>query len=569
MEERLVVRGGRLVDGSGMPSFSADVEIVDGTITAVGRIPTAGAQVLDADGLVVAPGFVDLHTHYDAQLHFEPTASPSSWHGVTTVAVSNCGFGLAPASLDGVQWLCKMLSRVEGMSEASLAAGVTFAGGTMADFLGGLDGRVGVNMASYVGHAAVRRWVMGEAASERAATAEEIDAMASVVHQAMAEGAIGFSTSQVDQHRDHLGRPVPPNLASTEEIVALAGAVAEFAWGSIAMINRSFAYPDGYDADDRRLLREVAEASGKIIHGPVIGWLPPCPEAWRPNIAFAEEMSAKGHRFIPLLTVNPKGLYFSLDSTFLFDDYPTWGEVLVLAPAERNCKLSDRSVRAAMARELEHPDKQVMRFSWDELVVAVVRKAALDDAVGKRVGELAAQRGVDPLDAMLDLALEDDLRTIFAVRRPDHGAERAVIDQLVDHPLVSIGSSDGGAHLLSFCGADYTTRLLTEWVSTARPLEHAVAKLTSLPAARLGLWDRGYVRPGFAGDLVLFDPDRLGVGPAQIVDDFPAGAERLVFAAEGYHATVVNGTVVMENAKDTGARPGHVLRGGRRERSLR
>jgi N-acyl-D-aspartate/D-glutamate deacylase len=214
---RLVVRGGRVIDGSGLPGFTGDVEVVDGVITSVGRVDTLGAEVIEADGLVVAPGFIDLHTHYDAQLHYEPTASPSSWHGVTTVITGNCGFTLAPAKPADVPWLLKMLSRVEGMSEQALAAGVTFEGGTMGDFLSGLEGKVGVNVAGYVGHAAIRRQIMGQAASEREATADEIGQMRQLVHDAMVDGAVGFSTSQLELHRDHEGNPVPCNLASSEE----------------------------------------------------------------------------------------------------------------------------------------------------------------------------------------------------------------------------------------------------------------------------------------------------------------------------------------------------------------
>ncbi len=233
MGSRVVVRGGRVVDGTGMPSFTADVEVTDGRITGVGRIDPGTAEVIEADGLVVAPGFVDVHTHYDAQLHFEPTASPSTWHGVTTVAIGNCGFSLAPCRPEDVAWTARMLSRVEGMSEAALLAGVDFAGGSMGDFLAGLDGRVGVNVLAYVGHSAVRRFVMGEAASERRATPDEIAAMAALVGAALDDGAIGLSTSQLDLHTDHEGRPVPSNLADHAELEALAAPLGPRSAGAL------------------------------------------------------------------------------------------------------------------------------------------------------------------------------------------------------------------------------------------------------------------------------------------------------------------------------------------------
>ena len=562
MAHRLVVRGGRVVDGTGMAGYTADVEVTDGRISAVGRVPVSGAEVIDATGLVVAPGFVDLHTHFDAQLHFEPTASPASWHGVTTVVLGNCGFSVAPASPDDVGWLCKMLSRVEGMSEEALLAGVTFAGGSMGDFLSGLDDKIGVNAAAYVGHAAVRRGVMGEAASERAATPAEVQAMADVVRRSMEQGAIGFSTSQLDLHRDHLGRPVPPNLAAPEEIEALCGVLSAFEWGCISFFPRTFGHPDGFDDKDKALLRAMAEASGKPIHGNVLGYFSSSPEGWKNNITFAEDLNRQGYRFHPMLVVNPKGVFFSFDDTFLFDEYARWREVLVLPQEERRRQLADPGVRAALRANLADPTAGSLAISWDEVRVATPRDAAHAALADRTIEDIAAERGVPPLDAMLDLALAEDLQTLFAIRRKTGAQERAVIEQLIDHPMVMIGSSDGGAHLLTFCGSDYTTRLLTNFVPASLSLERAVAKLTSVPATALGLWDRGLIRPGFAGDLVLFDPDRLGVSPVQLVRDFPAGASRLVFPAEGYHATIVNGRVVVEDGKATGELPGQVLRGG-------
>ena len=569
MAHRLVVRGGRVVDGTGMAGYTADVEVTDGRITAVGRVSTEGAEVIDAAGLVVAPGFIDLHTHFDAQLHFEPTASPASWHGVTTVVLGNCGFSVAPASADDVGWLCKMLSRVEGMSDEALAAGVTFAGGSMGDFLAGFDGKIGVNAAAYVGHAAVRRGVMGEAASERAATPAEVEAMAAVVRRSMEEGAIGFSTSQLDLHRDHLGRPVPPNLAAPEEIEALSGVLAEFPWGCISFFPRTFGHLHGFDEKDKQLLSRMAEVSGKPIHGNVLGYFSSSPEGWKNNMAFAEDLNRRGYRFHPMLVVNPKGVFFSFDNTFLFDEYDRWREVLVLPQEERTRQLADPDVRAALGANLADPSAGSLAFSWDEVRVATPRDASNAGLADRTIEEIAAERGADPLDTMLDLAISEDLETLFTIRRKTGAQEQAVIEELIDHPMIMIGSSDGGAHLLTFCGSDYTTRLLTNFVPGSLSLERAVAKLTSVPAAALGLWDRGLIRPGFAGDLVLFDPARLAVSPVQLVNDFPAGTSRLVFPAEGYHATIVNGRVVVEDGKATGERSGQVLRGGQPSAAVR
>jgi N-acyl-D-aspartate/D-glutamate deacylase len=561
MGSRVVVRGGRVVDGTGMPSFTADVEVTDGRITGVGRIDPGPAEVIDADGLVVAPGFVDVHTHYDAQLHFEPTASPSTWHGVTTVAIGNCGFSLAPCHPEDVAWTARMLSRVEGMSEDALLAGVDFAGGSMGDFLTGLDGRVGVNVLAYVGHCAVRRFVMGEAASERRATADEIAAMAALVGAALDDGAIGLSTSQLDLHTDHEGRPVPSNFADHAELEALAAPLGPRSAGALEIFPRTFV--PGVDDDDRELLLRLAEISRKPVHGNVIGYFHGFPDGWKRNLAVAEDLHARGLRYYPMLVLNPKGVHFSFDNTFLFDEYPTWRAVLTLPMGERTARLSDPATRATLAAELRDPTLGSLSFAWDEITVVEVADAAHAGARGRDVAALAAERGLEPIDALLDLAVADGLATMFAIRRKSTDAERAVIDQLVDHPLVMPGSSDGGAHLMTFCGADYTTRLLADHVPGRLSLEQAVAKLTLAPATSMGLWDRGLVRPGMAGDLVLFDPDRVAVGPVQMRHDLPTGAGRLVFPAEGYHATIVNGRTVIRDGEPTGELGGTVIRAGR------
>jgi N-acyl-D-aspartate/D-glutamate deacylase len=557
----VVVTGGRVVDGSGLPGFTADVELRDGRITAIGRVDTAGARVIDADGLVVAPGFVDVHTHYDAQLYFESSASPSSWHGVTTVVIGNCGFSLAPAKPADVPWLLQMLSRVEGMSDTALAAGVEFAGGSIGDFLASLEGRIGVNVGAYAGHAALRRFVMGADASRRAATPDEIDAMCNLLRESMAQGAIGLSTSQLDLHRDHEGNPVPCNLATHDELVALAAALRDSTRAAIEIFPRTFGDRNGYDDGDAALLLDMAEASGKPIHGNVIGVFPNSPDGWQRNMAVAEAAASRGLRIYPMLILNPKGVHFSLDSTFIFDEYATWRSVLTAPMADRIARLRDPAIRATLVAEIADRSLGSLNLSWDEVLVVAARERnnALE---GRTIAAIAEASGRAPIDVMLDLAIDEDLETMFAIRRKIAERERAVIEKLVDHPMLMAGSSDGGAHLQTFCGADYTTRLITDWVPRRLTLEQAVAKLTFLPATAMGIWDRGLVRPGFAGDLVVFDPARLGVGPVRMTRDFPTGAARLVFPSTGYHATIVNGQVATLDGQSTGAQSGQIVRGG-------
>jgi N-acyl-D-aspartate/D-glutamate deacylase len=555
----LVIRGGRVVDGTGMPAFSADVAVLDGVVARVGRVTESAARTIDADGCVVAPGFIDVHTHYDAQLHWEPTASPASWHGVTTVLTGNCGFTLAPAKPEDTTWLAQMLSRVEGMSAECLAAGLRWRGGSFGQYLDALDGRIAVNMGAYVGHSAIRRHVMGDAASVRCATPDEIGAMQALVRHAMHEGAIGFSTSQLDIHVAHDGREVPSNHAAPEEIVALASVLAEFDHGAIEIIPRTFV--EGYDEADRRLLLDLYRASGRPIELNTMVPLPHQMEGWRRGLDFVRASFREGARLHPMFATNELGAHFSLDTTFLFDEMPTWRATLCLASPERERRLRDPAVREALLTELADPRGRAFVFVWQVVFVETVVRPEHERWIGMHVADVAQAMGKAPLDAFLDLALAEDLRTQFVVGAPNDHSRDAATAELVRDPIVMAGSSDGGAHVLSFTGADYTTRLLAEWVPSTLTLEEAVSKLTMIPAVVHGLRDRGVVREGAAADLVVFDPSRLRCTGTRLVKDFPAGAGRYVVGAEGYVATVVNGAIVFDAGAYTGALPGHVLRG--------
>jgi N-acyl-D-aspartate/D-glutamate deacylase len=558
----LVVRGGRVVDGTGVPAYLADVGVREGRIARVGRVSEAelarARRVLDAEGHTVMPGFVDIHTHYDAQLHFEPTASPASWHGVTTVVTGNCGFTIAPARDGDAAWLLEMLSRVEGMSAPALREGVPFRGGTFGDFLDGLEGRIGVNAAAYVGHSALRRYVMADDASARAATAAEVTAMQQLLREAMQAGAHGFSTSQLEIHQAHDGRPVPSNLASDEEVVALCTVLAEFDHGSIEIIPRSFA--EGYDERDRVLLQRMSEVSGKPIDLNPVVWFPNMPEGWVRSMEFIEEQAAQGRRLYPMYGTQQGGAYFSLDTTFLFDDMPAFREALLLSEPERSTALRDPLVRKRMREELAGPPMPSFPLNFDITVVYAVDDPALSPLVGRSVAELVHERGGDPLDSFLDLCLDDNLKTTFFVTPLAQRGGRKVTEALVCNPLAMAGSSDGGAHLASFVGADYTTRLLTEWVPHPFSLEEAVRRITSIPAAVHGFFDRGVVRVGAWADLVVVDLEQLKVGPTHWVEDMPAASGRFVVDAEGYRAVIVNGEMLLDRGVATGAVAGHVIR---------
>ena len=556
----LLIRGGTVVDGTGAPARTADVAVRAGRIVGVGRFDDSAARVIDADGLLVTPGFVDVHTHYDAQLHWDPTASPASWHGVTTLLTGNCGFTLAPAKPEDVPWLLQMLSRVEGMSADALAEGVTYRGGGFGAFLDGLEGRVGVNVGANVGHCAVRRFVMGDDASERTATADEIAAMQVLVRAALADGAIGFTSSQLELHVAHDGRGVPPNHAAADELVALASVLREFGRGSIEFIPRSFLV--GYDDDDRALIRAMARAAGRPVHLNTVTSMPHAPDGWSRSVEFAETAAHDGLEIHPMFSSNRQGAHFALGSTFLFDEMPSFRDTLTLPSPAREERLRDPALRAQMREEIQDPAGRSFVFAWQ--VVRLERAAKPEHAqwLEKSVSEIAAATGSDPLDAFLDLSLAEDLDAQFVLSGPPTPERRAATERMIRSPVMMAGSSDGGAHLLSFCGADYPTRLLTEWVGDVLTLEEAVARLTTIPARASGIEGRGAVAEGMAADLLLIDRDGLGSGDApRYVRDFPADSGRFVVDARGYQAVLVNGEALLEDGEWTGSTPGRIIRG--------
>jgi len=562
MKWDLVVKGGSVIDGTGMRGFTADIAVKDGRIARIGRVTDPGESEIDADGLLVTPGFIDVHTHYDVQLDWDPLATPSCWHGVTTALAGNCGFTLAPAKPEDVDWLAGMLSRVEGMSRAALAEGLRFRGGSFADYWKRFDGRLGINVGSFVGHCAVRRWVMGDAASEREATSEEIQQMKGLVRQAMTEGAVGFSTSQIDLHVGEDGREVPSNHASAEEILELASVLADFDRGAIEIIPRSF--NEGYDEADRQLLRDLYRVSGRPIELNILVPSPDHPMGWQSTLEFCNEAFAEGIRLHPMFTTNRLELHLRLDDTFVFDEMPEWRRVLTLPQAERLEKLREPAVREGLRAEFDSSDTRAVSFGWDGLEVEAVTDAAHSAWVGRSVAELAEERGVSPLDAFLDVSLEEGLRTGWQTRQSDVGREfiEHVVRTAVADPIVMPGSSDGGAHLASFVGADYTTRLLTDWVPDPLSLEQAIWRNTLMPATVHGIEGRGVLREGACADLLVIDRDALAAGDSRVACDFPCDTERYVVDAEGYRNVVVNGDVLLEDGKHTGALPGEVVRLG-------
>jgi N-acyl-D-aspartate/D-glutamate deacylase len=400
---------------------------------------------------------------------------------------------------------------------------------------------------------------MGDAASERAATDDEVARMQDLLREALRDGAVGFTSSQLDIHTAHDGRGVPSNYAAPSELVRLAAVLAEHGRGSIEFIPRSFLV--GYDDGDRALIRDLARVSGRPVHLNTLTMMPHAPDGWARSLAFARELADAGLELHPMFASNRQGAHFQLGSTFLFDEMPTFRRTLTLPEPGRSERLRDPEVREQMRRELADPTGRSFVVPWSVLRVETVREPDHRRFVDRTVSEVAAELGADPLDAFLDLSLDEELTTQFVLAAPPDPKRRAATAEMIEAPFVMAGSSDGGAHLLSFCGADYPTRLLTEWVPEVLSLEAAVARLTSVAAAAVGASDRGRLVPGAAADLLLIDTDALATPDApRYVEDFPAGSGRFVCDADGYRAVVVNGELLLDDGEWTGATPGQVLR---------
>jgi len=545
MSYDLVIRGGTIVDGTGAPARSGDVALLDGRISEVGRVTGRGHKEIDAGGHVIAPGFIDPHTHYDAQLTWDPLASCSSWHGITTIVTGNCGFTLAPCRPDDRLTLMRMLEYVEGMSLEAMEKGIRWEFQSFAEYLDALDRRgLAVNVGAMVGHSAVRQFVMGEAAWERAATPEEIEGMAHEVRVAMAVGAVGFSSTTNHNHVGAKGRPVPSRLATNEEMNDLAAAMGDSGRG-VMEITIGGSRPDRVAEVDRFV--ELAHAARRPItpvslrHNPERAW------EHRVILSRLEALNRDGLRIYPQVTCSPLTSTFDLYGAFVFYRFPVWKRVLEAPPSEWRAILADPAFRA----EFRATAGSSSLFVGDTspLRVEGVHRAEHRRLAGRTVGEVAATFGKDPVDAFFDLALADDLKTRFTVAIMNTDA--AAVAEIFTHPIALIGLADAGAHLTLFCEAGQTSRLLGHWVRErkALSLEEAVRRITSMPADIFGFADRGRLRPGLAADLVVFDPETIAADEPELIHDLPDGGPRLVQRARGIAWSFVNGRAVIQDGR--------------------
>ena len=497
-----LIRDALIVDGSGEPGYRGDIAIDGGMITAVGDTDESASRVIDASGLAATPGFWDVHTHYDAQLLWDPLASSSVWHGVTTIVTGNCGFTIAPVRPWDQDYLVRMLARVEGMEYAALESTLPWAWESFGEYLDVLERRLGVNVLPLVGHSAVRRYVLGDEASQRAATPDEIETM-----RGMRRGFIQ-------------GTGEPP----------LGGELADLA-------GRPYLYP--------QITQVVTQQ----------------PDSWRWQLELLQAEIAAGKRFFGMGPVNRRQFEMSMDNTNVFDRWPAWQAVMSESLHERQARLRDPALRDRLRREMEEETLPVMPFSWGLLTLAESTSGRWERFEGWRVSRIAAELGKDSLDALLDIVLEEGLTTQFHyddTRYPDED----VLVEILKAPHMLVGPSDAGAHLVTQVDTGFPSHLLGYWVRErgALSLEAAVHILTARPADELGVTDRGRLVPGQAADIVLLDPKRIRADERVFARDLPGGARRLVHRGEGVEAVLVNGGVVRRGDADTGDLGGRVLR---------
>ncbi|MGH7794648.1 MAG: N-acyl-D-amino-acid deacylase family protein [Candidatus Binatia bacterium] len=553
----LLLKGGRIYDGSGMPSYNGDVAIHDGKIVEIGRLNGNARRTLKVDGLAVAPGFIDPHTHLDAQLLWDPLGTSSCFHGVTSVIVGNCGLSLAPAKPEDRDAVIKSFVRVEAISRRVLEEGVEWKWTSTGEYLGALGARLGINAAALVGHIAVRHYVMGEDAVERQATAEEVVKMKQLVRQGMEAGAVGFSTNQNPRHIREDKKPVASRLASDDELGSLLDVLGEMNAGVVQLSG------GGADARGRiAYAAGMARRTGRPVLWQSINHSWSRPNHWQEMLANTQRVfTEEGLPIYAMTQAKPFENRYTLLDAQCFDEFSTWKAAMFSPVAARTQMFADPELRKKLRAEaIDDRSPSVFPRRWDVIMVDHVKLDKNKTLERKSVQECAKAQGKDGLDFFLDLSLEEDLETRFV--HINTQGDPAAVCEILKHPAVMIGQSDAGAHMGYDARFGYSTAFLGRWVRDhgIMSLEEAVAKLTFRVASIFGLSDRGLLRPGLAADIAVFDPATVNTLEPEYIQDLPGNETRMIQKAMGVPHTVVNGQIVIENGAPTGACPGKVLR---------
>ena len=559
MAHDMLIKNGTVVDGTGAPRFRADVAVADGKIAEVGTVTDSAARVIDASDLIVTPGFVDPHTHYDAQICWDPLITSSSWHGVTSLVMGNCGVGLAPCKPDSHEIAAWDLVNVEAIPFDVLGKGVTWDWQTFPEYMDAAARRgSGINIGFMAALTPFRHFVMGEESMDRAATPEETARIKALIKEAVSAGAFGFSTTNVAQHIGYQGRPIACRQAGRDELTAYCNALRELDKGVIelALTNNVSIV----DESEHALLDMLLAESGRPVTWLALLNRDDQPEATLNTLRAMEPLFRRGA--VPQVTCRPLIIQIDLRKPFIFANLPCWKPAFDQPVEQQQAFYRDADFRAAFRKEMERP--KVFTGKWERAIVHEAGRPDMQALIGKSVAEISAQRGKDGLDTFLDLCIEDDLQLQYTYELFNADEDR--IPELITHDQTMVGLSDGGAHVDMLCDAGYCTYLIGTWVRDrqAMTLEHAVKRITSEPAAFYGMKTRGTIAPGLAADFAIFDYDTIGSARrGEMRSDLPGGGRRLVMPAQGVQYTIVNGEALFEDGTHTGAMPGQVLRSGR------
>ena len=559
------IAGGTVVNGTGAPRQQADVGIRAGRIVAVGddavRNEGRAVRTIDASGQIVAPGFVDIHTHFDAQVFWDTTLSPSPLHGVTTVISGNCGFTIAPLEPQHGDYLMRMLARVEGMPLASLQEGVPWDWRSFGEYLDAIDGTLMPNAGFLVGHSALRRVVMGERSVGEAATPTDLAAMKAMLAESIAAGGLGFSSSWAKTHNDADGEGVPSRHADPAELIELCSVLRD----SPAVAIEFIPTVERFDTDVYQLLTDMSVAADRPLNWNVIFADGRRRDVISQKLEAGNFAARQGGRVVALTAPMPAVSRLCFESGFLLDTLHGWTEPMALPPSEKAALLADPQRRAELNDLAQQPSAFRGLARWERLTVGEVSKPELAHFEGRTIGEIADEQGTTPWEALCDLVVADDLKTgLYPRAAGDDPDSWALRQELWNDDRCVIGASDAGAHLDFLATFNYSTYLL----AAARDremleLEDAVHKLTDVPARLYGLAGRGQLANGWHADVVVFDPDSVGPKAIEVREDLPGGAWRLYGEADGINTVLIGGEVAVSGGEFTDARPGTLLRAGR------